>query len=106
MDGLVHSKQSMGWDILDKETSMVGAERLRKGEEGGSQRRERQFWPCGPRRPAAFCKVSSFKVVLVTIMDNKKILQGDHTVSKNQHVLMSNIFKYPISSNNPTLYID
>lgn len=42
MDGLVHSKQSMGWDILDKETSTstVGAERLRKGEEGGSQRRE------------------------------------------------------------------
>lgn len=40
-DGLVHGKQSMGWDRLDKETNMVGAERLRKGEEGGSQRRER-----------------------------------------------------------------
>lgn len=40
-DGLVHGKQSMEWDRLDKETSMVGAERPRKGEEGGSQRRER-----------------------------------------------------------------
>lgn len=50
--------------------------------------------------------VSSFKVVLVTIMDNEKILQGNHTVLNNQHVLMSNIFKYPISSNDPTLYID
>lgn len=39
-DGLVHGKQGMEWDRLDK-TSMVGAERPRKGEEGGSQRRER-----------------------------------------------------------------
>lgn len=68
MDAPVRGKQSMGWDMLDKETSVVGAEMPRKREGLGtkctedtaSYSHQQPVLKCGPHGDTMFILYALF----------------------------------------------